>query len=582
MLSSEDLVPAASVEAQVSDILDSFDEGFCAFDGDWRITHCNRAAETYSGLRRADVIGRSYWEAIPGAAGGEMEPILREAMVSGVSIAIEIDSATRPGTRVAVRAFRFQSGLAIGFRDVTRRHKRQKAEREQSVRLDLAMAAAGLGDWSWDIATDIVTFSPRAAAIFGLPPGPTRTWTEINRQINEEDQARAGRAVLEALESGGVYEVEFRARPPSLGREIWVLSRGQTQSNAAGVPTGIIGVVSDISHAKAREAQLRESEARFRVMADSAPAPVWVTTAEGPVEFVNQAFCEYSGRSREATIGEAWIAMLHPEDLPAFAAARLAARQCPIPQPYRVEARFRNADGEWRWMDAISRPRFNEAGVFQGYVGIAMDLTDIRAAEARQQLMINELNHRVKNTLATVQSLAMQTARLAVSKEEFKEKFLARLMALNAAHSRLTQTSWGWTPLSDLVADQLGVHGADGRLEASGPPVSVPPRSALPISLALHELATNAVKYGALSGDQGRVTLSWRVRACGAGADDAALRQAVDLEWREEGGPPVTPPTAHGFGSRLLETVGRDLSGEAHLAFLPQGLRWTVSFPLVG
>jgi PAS domain S-box-containing protein len=561
----------SAVELQVSEILDSFDEAFCAFDADWKIIHCNQAAERHVGMPRALALGRLYWEVVPSALGGELERTLRQAMETGASVEAEMPSVLRPGATISLRVFRFQDGLAISFRDITRRRQRQQAVREQAVRLDLAMAAAGLGDWSWDIGGDLVTLSPRAAVIFGLPAGPMLTWTTIQSLINPADRERMVAAVMGALEAGGGYEVEYRIRPPGSAEELWVQSRGEVQHDAEGRPTGIIGVVSDISAAKARDARLRESEARFAMMADSAPVPMWVTTASGRIEFVNSAYCEFAGLDRETLLGDGWVVILHPEDVPLLAAARATARRALA--PFTIEVRFRNAAGEWRWMSVVSRPRFDEDGAFQGYAGVGVDLTDIKAAEARQQLMINELNHRVKNTLATVQSLALQTARMAGSKEEFKDKFLARLMALNAAHGRLTQTSWEWTPMADVVADQLGVHGPDARLTAEGPAVSVSPRAALSISLALHELATNAVKYGALGGDHGRVTLTWGVRAGEGGG------QTVDLEWREEGGPLVTAPEARGFGSRLLETVGRELGGEARLAFEPTGLRWTVKFP---
>ena len=304
-------------------------------------------------------------------------------------------------------------------------------------------------------------------------------------------------------------------------------------------------------------------------MADCAPAPVWVTTAEGPVEFVNQAFSDYAGKPREGLLGNAWVDIMHPEDMPHIVAQRAQARESP--EAYSFEARFKRADGEWRWMRATSSPRFDEAGGFLGYVGIAMDLTDIRIAEQRQQLMINELNHRVKNTLATVQSLAEQSARQSHSKTDFKDKFLARLMALSAAHSRLTQSSWDWTALSDVVEDQLRLHGAGQRLKASGPDVLVPPSTALSLSLALHELATNAAKYGALSGDSGEASLGWSLLNDG---------RAVEIVWREEGGPLVEAPSERGFGSRLLEMVGRELGGEAKLDFGPGGLTWNTRFPL--
>jgi two-component sensor histidine kinase len=271
-------------------------------------------------------------------------------------------------------------------------------------------------------------------------------------------------------------------------------------------------------------------------------------------------------------LGDAWLEIMHPEDVARVAALRLEARKGG-PDAYSWEARFKRFDGEWRWMRATSSPRFDEDGHFLGYVGIAMDLTDMRVAEERQQLMINELNHRVKNTLASVQSLAEQSSKQSRTKAEFKDKFIARLMALSAAHSRLTQSSWDWTPLTDVVDDQMRLHGAGKRLRAAGPEILVPPSIALSLSLALHELATNAAKYGALSGDTGEASLTWSV----LDEDDG---RTVEIVWRETGGPPVEAPAERGFGSRLLEMVGRELGGSAKLDFDADGLTWKTRFRL--
>ena len=338
----------------------------------------------------------------------------------------------------------------------------------------------------------------------------------------------------------------------------------------------MLGVIADITATKAREALVRESEARFRAMADSAPAPVWVTSAEGPIEFVNNAFAEFAGQPREALLGDAWIRQMHPDDVAAAVAHREAARKSDPPRAYWMEARFKHASGQWRWIRASSEPRFDDAGVFQGYVGLAIDMTEIRASEGRQRLLINELNHRVKNTLATVQSLAEQTSRMSQSKDEFKDRFLARLMALSAAHTRLTASSWNWTGLAGLVRDQLTLHGGGSEnLSAEGPEVEVPPRAALSLSLALHELATNAVKYGALTAPGGQVLVRWDVVR-----DSDGRPSSLIMHWIERGGPPVVPPAVKGFGSRLLRLVGRDLEGEVDYQFAPEGVHWRVSFPL--
>lgn len=556
---------------RTEEILEALGEGFCVFDRDWRLTYANRAAEDQFGLQRQAVLGRTYWEMVPHAVGSPVEPLLRRAMADRAPVEIELPSILKPGTIVSLRAFPMEEGLGLAFRDVTDRHRRERREREQAERLELALEASGLGDWSWEAGSDLVTLSDRAAAIFDTAPGPTLTWAAILDLLNPEDRDRTAQAVTDALVGRTLYAAEFRVRRPSDGAEIWVMSRAHGQYADDGAPLGMLGVVADVTAAKAAEAKVRESEERFRAMADSAPAPVWVTGAAGPIEFVNRAFGEYVGRPREELLGDVWLDLLHPDDIGGIVAARAAARDKTA--AYAYEARFRRHDGAWRLMLVHSRPRFDDAtGRFQGYVGIATDITDARAAESRQRLLINELNHRVKNTLATVQSLARQTLKDGLSARDARKLLEARLMTLSAAHNVLTRETWAGAELTEIAAE--AVRPFDDlqapRIRLAGPPVRVSPNVALALSLALHELATNATKYGALSRPGGRVDISWP-----PGGD------AIALTWRESGGPEVSgPPAAKGFGSRLL---GPGLTGElgapAALDWRPEGLVCTLTAP---
>lgn len=323
----------------------------------------------------------------------------------------------------------------------------------------------------------------------------------------------------------------------------------------------------DITERRRAETALRESEARFRAMADTAPAPVWVTTATGPVEFINTAFAELIGRPREELLGDAWIGLMHPDDIPGVVAQRQAARA--NLEPYVFEARFKSVRG-WRTMQASSRPRFDEGGCFAGYVGVAIDVTDIRNAQARQQLLIHELNHRVKNTLATVQSLAHQTVRGDIAADEARHRLTERLLALSAAHNVLTQESWEGAQLRQIVEETVrpyqAVTAEGPRIAFEGDSVWLAPNAALAFSMALHELATNAAKYGALSVDGGRVTIRCR-------ADD----DEVEMVWEERDGPPVDKPSGSGFGLRLLERgLAADLGSSAKIEFRRTGVVCTL------
>ncbi|MGX7707400.1 sensor histidine kinase [Methylobacterium sp. Gmos1] len=198
-----------------------------------------------------------------------------------------------------------------------------------------------------------------------------------------------------------------------------------------------------------------------------------------------------------------------------------------------------------------------------------------RAADARQELLIHELNHRVKNTLATVQSMARQTARSAASLADFTGSFEARLLAMSQTHNVLTANHWEGAGLRGILSAELEPYagGRADRIRLEGPPVSLTPAVALPLGMAIHELATNAAKYGALSVGTGQVAVEWRL-------DPQAGAETLSLSWRESGGPPVAPPTRTGFGTRLIRTsLERELAGEVRLDYAETGLVCRIAVP---
>lgn len=199
-----------------------------------------------------------------------------------------------------------------------------------------------------------------------------------------------------------------------------------------------------------------------------------------------------------------------------------------------------------------------------------LDVTERRRAEDTQRLLIGELNHRVKNTLATVQAIASQGFRHARSEKEFQDAFTGRLQALSRAHSMLSATTWDSAGLRALIADQVAIGAvSEDRLLLDGPEVDLPPELALRFSLIFHELATNAHKYGALSNATGTVTLGWRL-------EDGVL----SLEWAENGGPPVSPPERRGFGSTLIQHSMAGDGARITSDFAPEGVRWAMTLPL--
>jgi len=852
-------------------------------DRNQRFRFVSRQFEQRFGVRAEEVRGKRLREVLSEEAYAAVRPYV-EAVLQGHEQhfqAMMPDAAGAPHlVEVRYSPHRDANGAVLGYYslavDVSETERRAREQRDRDLQLDMAMEASGLGAWSYDVGSQSVELSSRAADIFGLGGEQVASWARCSSLIHPDDLPRRLAVAEQALRDGRPFEVEYRVRRPVDGVEIWVHTRGRARHGADGKPTGLLGVLSDISRQKAVEVQLRadrerleelertqsfllrladalrqegdpriitgtaaqmlgellgaarvgygevdealaslmiprdwtrgvpslagryplpefgediavtlraghslviediatdprtaspfaqdmfrgmgvaatistplvrdgrarallfvhhdaprqwtegevriveavaervwaalqrartetslrESEARFRIMADSAPAPVWVTGAAGGIDFVNQAFADYAGAKREQMLGHAWTGLMHPEDLPAVIEER--DRAMTERRDFTFEARFRRHDGEQRWMQATSKARFDEDRRFMGYVGIAMDMTEVRKVEAalresearfrriaedapvmmwicdvagkpvyvnrmqrdffgigddletfdwnqavyaedraamqsrfaaglarqqpfwsegrfnrfdgdvrslftraaprfdvdgrflgaigvhvdvtdsrraetHQQLLINELNHRVKNTLATVQSIAHQTLREGVMTRDARHLFTSRLLALSAAHNVLTRENWDSAELREIVAEAIRAHEdpTRARIAYGGPQVRVGPKQALAISMALHELATNAGKYGALSGAAGGVDIVWRI---------APARDVLTLSWRESGGPPVTPPSRKGFGSRLLnQGLAIELGVAAELDYAPDGLSCLIKAPL--
>jgi two-component sensor histidine kinase len=225
-----------------------------------------------------------------------------------------------------------------------------------------------------------------------------------------------------------------------------------------------------------------------------------------------------------------------------------------------------------RNVDFIYQPVRDNAGAVVGIFVQGHDVTDTVNAVQRQRLMIDELNHRVKNTLATIQSIAIQTARSHEDPRTFAASFQARLMSLSHTHDLLTRSHWEGADLRAVLEHETAAHGPAGII-LNGPPLALGAAAALSLGMIFHELATNAAKYGALSVPDGRVFVDWTV------ANQSS--RVLNVVWREVGGPPVTTPTRRGFGSRLIErNVRHDLAGEAKLSYASAGFIAELSVPL--
>jgi two-component sensor histidine kinase len=262
-------------------------------------------------------------------------------------------------------------------------------------------------------------------------------------------------------------------------------------------------------------------------------------------------------------------AKFHPDDLELMWSRVAKALDPKGNGRYDVEYRVKQLDGSWRWLSAWGLVEFEGDGPERKPVAIAgasRDLTTLKQAEELQRLLLNELNHRIKNTLATIQAISAQTLRAARDLPSAREALDRRIRSLAQVHDLLTVRAWSGANLTDVVVRALDAF-TPAQVKMSGTAIEVSPKHALALSLALHELATNAIKYGALSYPEGQVGVQWSVR-----------EGMLHLDWEESGGPPVAPPTQKGFGSRLLEElVVRDLGGDTKLNYDVSGVRCSIT-----
>lgn len=330
-------------------------------------------------------------------------------------------------------------------------------------------------------------------------------------------------------------------------------------------------------HEREREAvlaRMAESEARLRLALTAGHLGSWEFTPSTGA-FIASPTCRANfGRGPDEPFSyEDLVASIHPEDraLQAEAVAQAAA----LGTDLNVEYRALWPDGSEHWIRISGRRRIAPDGRMS-MVGVSQEITERKLAEERQALLLRELNHRVKNTLATVQSVASLTRRSAENTDPAAwNAFMDRLQGMAKTHDLLTVTQWQGALLEDVLKNELDPYqdAMRQRIRLKGPKINLQPSAVLALGLAIHEMATNALKYGSLSVPDGRVTVMWAVTS----GDEPALL----VEWVESGGPPVKKPERQGFGTKLIQRgLAQQLGGEIKLDFAPAGIRCVITFPI--
>jgi PAS domain S-box-containing protein len=267
-----------------------------------------------------------------------------------------------------------------------------------------------------------------------------------------------------------------------------------------------------------------------------------------------------------------FLERVHPDDRARFKAQTRDVR--PDRASYAVTFRFIRPDGQEVWLEETSRAEFDAAGRFVMLKGLTRDITERRRAEERQDMLIAEFDHRVKNILARVAVVAMYTRQGSRSMDEFIQTLDGRIQSMATAHSLLSQSRWNGAGLADLVRHQLAPYATEANMTVTGPDVMLTAAATQAVAMVLHELVTNAAKYGALSSPDGRISVHW---APADGAETATLA----IAWRETGGPPITASVQSGYGTSLIrDLIPHELGGTVDLFLEPDGVRCTIVIPL--
>ncbi|MFC1455422.1 HWE histidine kinase domain-containing protein [Microvirga arabica] len=464
-------------------------------------------------------------------------------------------------------------------------------------RLRQVQEAARIGSFDFDRETGKAVASPEYLELYGLPNNlsDSLSYEKWFSLVHPDDRSRIEAVTRRAVADPVCHQLEydFRIIRADTGEMRWLTARTKLVRDSDGHFIRSLGAQWDITAEKDAEAALRESQERYRSFISHSSEGIWFLEFMPPLDtglpveeqvelayrngrFVdcNDAMARMYGLDRAEDLVGRTLDFPLPSSDP-DARAYLAEIVRSGYSVTGVESVEQDAAGNSKYFDN-SMIAVIEDGQLKRLWGIQRDISDRKRAEEQRTLLINELNHRVKNTLATVQSIASQTLRNASTMQEAKEAFEGRLMALARAHDVLTTESWEGAELRNIVVQALAPYRSlsEDRLTIEGPEVRLSPRIALALSMALQELTTNAVKHGALSNETGKVDIIWDI-------DPAESGPRLHLRWQESGGPPVRTPTRQGFGSRLIErSLARELNGNVQITFHPDGVLCTVDAPL--
>ena len=400
---------------------------------------------------------------------------------------------------------------------------------------------------------------------------PTQGWLE--HYIPAEDRAGVRVVIDRAIETRSVFELEHRVLRED-GSVGWTQSRAIPILDGNGGIADWFGSAEDVTLSHRAQDALRESEDRLRVLVEGVPQLVWRSDGGGHLTWSSPQWHRYTGLSELESRGSGWMTAVHPDDRGQFMTAWYEGATAHF---FEVECRVRHVDKpDYHWFRGRATPILDAQGRVAEWLGTFTDVNDLRTLQGRQEVLLAELQHRVRNIMAVIRSIAARTAENCTDVGDYAARLRGRLEAFARTQVLLTREAGVGVDLGTMVRDELLTQTAEaGQLDIEGPEVRLSAKATEVLTLAVHELATNAVKYGALSGAGGVVRVRWEM-------DPADPESLLTFRWTESGlDLGSQAPRRRGFGTELVEQrVPYELSGFGRLDILPDGVEAVIAFPL--
>jgi PAS domain S-box-containing protein len=572
-------------------IVASSEDAIISKDLNGIVTSWNPGAEQLFGYAPAELIGQSIALLIPTHLQYEESNILKRIALGERIEHFETTRVRKDGTLVrvslSISPIRNAHGSVVGVssiaRNITHHKQAEQALAERNAQLALAGRAALVGSYAYDVNKGTMQVTEGYAAIHGLPERTTETTIrEWQERVHPEDLARAEGVREQAFaelrsEDNAEYRIVL-----SNGEIRWIERRGAVSYGESGRAERVVGVNIDVTERRRMEQALTDRNRQLQLAGKAALVGSFAIEIDVAREdftsnrmHFSPGFAAIYGLPEETveiSLGD-WRSLVFPDDLPQF----LEHRQQLFDErrgEHHAEFRIVHPCGTIRWIEARSFIEYDQAGHARRLVGVNIDITERKRAEEARKILNAELDHRVKNALATVTAVISHTRQGSGSVADFAVALDGRIRSMATTHELLSSHQWHGVSLMELVRRELAPYATRNNTEINGPAVLLKPEAGRAIAMVLHELTTNAAKYGAFSNKNGRVAIRW-----GQYPNGHPLSHLV-FEWQEIGGPPVIAVGRPSYGtSTIRDLIPYEFSGTVDLVLAPEGARCRLELP---